>query len=199
MNFAKYIPNVVEYEVFKKYKGFIMKSTILFSLMLAFLFFGCEPKKQFLTQQELEVEKEKIKNVIIAFNKASEDEDFGKMVEYLSDEVTFFGTDSSEVMKTFAEYKKAIDQQWQVYDKITYGDLKDATIFIDQMGTLATIFYGTRANVTKDGITNDYYIRGARVLEKHDNKWLIQGGLTGIVRTYDKDVNPVKVDSSATK
>lgn len=176
-----------------------MKSTILFSLMLAFLFFGCEPKKQFLTQQELVLEKEKIKNVIIAFNKASENEDFGKMVEYLSDEVTFFGTDSAEVMKTFAEYKKAIDQQWQVYDKIAYGELKDVTIFIDQQGSLATIFYGTRAQVTKDGVTNDYYLRGARILGKTGDKWLIQGGLTGIVRTHDKISQQERVDSSATK
>lgn len=162
-----------------------MKSAILFSLLLAFLLSGCEPKKQFLTQQELEIEKEKIKNVITAFNKASEDEDFGKMVEYLSDEVTFFGTDSAEVMSTFAEYKKAIDQQWQVYDKIAYGNLKDVSIFIDQQGTLATIFYGTNAMVTKEGLSNSYYIRGARVLEKKDEKWLIKGGLTGIVRTQN--------------
>jgi len=176
-----------------------MKSTVLFSLMLAFLFFGCEPKKEYLTQQQLDIEKDKIKNVIIAFNKASEDEDFGKMVEYLSDEVTFFGTDSSEVMKTFAEYKKAIDQQWQVYDKISYSDLKDVTIFIDQYGSLATIFYGANARVTKEGTTNDYYLRGARVLEKNEDKWLIKGGLTGIVRTYEKIDNTKTVDSLNTK
>lgn len=162
-----------------------MKSALLFSLLMAVLFFGCEPKKQFLTQQEIVVEKEKIKNVIIAFNKASGEENFGKMVEYLSDEVTFFGTDSAEVMKTFAEYKKAIDQQWQVYDKIAYGNLIDETIFIDQQGTLATIFYGTTASVTQQGITNNFYLRGARVLEKKDDKWLIKGGLTGIVRTME--------------
>ena len=95
-----------------------MKNLLLLSIIFIFFLSSCEQKKKYLTPQELEAEKEKIKLDIQNFNQASEDEDFGKMVEYLSDEVTFFGTDSSEIIKTFAEYKKAIDQQWQIYDRI---------------------------------------------------------------------------------
>ncbi|HRP01846.1 MAG TPA: nuclear transport factor 2 family protein [Candidatus Kapabacteria bacterium] len=176
----------------------MIRIILLFSAFLAILISGCEPKNQFLSHQEIETEKENIKNVIISFNKASEEEDFSKMIEYLSDEVTFYGTDSAEVLKSFAEYKKAIDEQWQVYDKISYGNLEDVTIFIDQQGTLATIFYGTNAKVTKSGVTNDFYLRGARVLNKVANKWLIEGGLTGIVRTENPH-NTAKTDTLIAK
>jgi len=163
-----------------------MKNLLLLSIIFIFFLSSCEQKKKYLTPQELEAEKEKIKLVIQNFNQASEDEDFGKMVEYLSDEVTFFGTDSSEIIKTFAEYKKAIDQQWQIYDRIHYSDLNDVTVFIDREGSLATIFYGSSASVLKQGITKEYYLRGARILEKKDDKWLIVGGLTGIVRSSNE-------------
>lgn len=163
-----------------------MKSIILFSFLFVLMLYGCGQKAEFLTQQEIDVEKENVKKVIIDFNKANDERDFGKMIEYLSDEVIFFGTDSSEVFKTFAEYKKAIDQQWKEYEKIIYGDLQDFTIFIDPQGNLATIFYGTNATVTKQGQTSYLYLRVSRVLEKKDNKWLIKGGLTGIVRNYNQ-------------
>ncbi len=158
-----------------------MKKNLLLVLFLI-LMVSCQPNKKVITDQEIEAEKVKIRKVIENFNIASETKDFGRMVEYLGDEVTFFGTDSAEIIKTFAEYKKAIDQQWQVYDKIKYGELHDVKIFINRETNLATIFYGTNAEVTRSGITKNYYIRGARVLEKKENRWLIVGGLTGIVR-----------------
>lgn len=156
---------------------------ILLTIVTIILVVSCEPKKKVITDQDLELEKDKIIKVIENFNLASESKDFGRMVEFLGDEVTFFGTDSAEIIKTFAEYKKAIDQQWQVYEKIKYGDLHDVKVFINREANLATIFYGTNAEVTRSGDTKNYYIRGARVLEKKENRWLIVGGLTGIVRS----------------
>lgn len=165
-------------------------------MLVAIALSGCEPKKKFLTPEELDLEKEKIKMVIDKFNEASHEKNFGKMVEFLDDEVIFFGTDSSEIIKTFADYKKAIDQQWQVYDKITYSDLNDVSVFIDQEATTATIFYGTNAEVVKSGISNNFYLRGARVLKKKNNKWLIVGGLTGIVRSESHEPNNAVPDTT---
>jgi ketosteroid isomerase-like protein len=174
-----------------------MKNFLLILLLFGFVLGSCEPKKKYLSPQELELEKDKIKTVIEAFNNASEEKNFGKMVEYLDDEVIFFGTDSSEVIKTFADYKKAIDKQWQVYDRINYGELRDATIFIDDQATLATIFYGTNAEIINSGNTNNYYLRGARILKKKNDKWLIVGGLTGIVRSTAEELNRrIQTDST---
>jgi ketosteroid isomerase-like protein len=174
-----------------------MKNFLLIVFLFSLILGSCEPKKKYLSPQELELEKDKIKTVIEAFNNASEEKNFGKMVEYLDDEVIFFGTDSSEVIKTFADYKKAIDKQWQVYDRINYSDLRDVSIFIDDEANLATIFYGTNADVVKEGISNNYYLRGARILKKKNDKWLIVGGLTGIVRSaVEKSNNIVETDST---
>ena len=170
-----------------------MKNFLLIVLLFGLILGSCEPKKKYLSPQELELEKDKIKTVIQAFNNASEEKNFGKMVEYLDDEVIFFGTDSSEVIKTFADYKKAIDKQWQVYDRINYSDLRDVSIFIDDQASLATIFYGTNSEIVSSGNKYNYYLRGARILKKKNDKWLIVGGLTGIVRsTADelKHLNP---------
>jgi ketosteroid isomerase-like protein len=166
-----------------------MKNFLLIVFVISFILGSCEPKNKYLSQQELDLEKDKIKTVIQFFNNASEEKNFGKMVEYLDDNVIFFGTDSSEIIQTFADYKKAIDKQWQVYEKINYSELRDVSIFVDDAASIATIFYGTNADVTKSGITNSYYLRGARILKKKNDKWLIVGGLTGIVRSTHEEVN----------
>lgn len=168
-----------------------MRNSLLVLFIFALIFSSCEQPKKFLSDHELLQEKEKVKSTIETFHKVSEEKDFSKMVNFLSDEVIFFGTDSTEVFKTFAEYKRAIDEQNRVYDKIEYSSLQDEAIFIDPDGQLATIFYGTYATTYKAGIKEIFYLRGARVLEKKEDKWLIKGGLTGIVRSQQPHTDVV--------
>ncbi len=160
-----------------------MKALFLPIFVLIFGLAACAPEKDFLSPLELENEKTLIKDVMEDYNRASEEKSFGRIVETLADEVIFFGTDSSEVIKTFADFKKAIEKQWQEYDAVSYGELRDISIQMDDQATLATIIYGVNAVYTRNGVNQDYYLRIARILKKKNHKWLIVSGIVGIVRS----------------
>jgi ketosteroid isomerase-like protein len=155
-------------------------------ILIASFFLACQPKPKFLSPLEIQNEKEKVQKVIVDFHKALEDKNFGKLVETLADEVIFFGTDSSEIIKTFADFKMAIDQQWKDYDRIDYGELRDVSIQMDDNASLASIIYGTNAEITKGGVAVEYYLRIARILRKKNDRWLIVSGIVGIVRTDEE-------------
>ncbi|GAB1372455.1 hypothetical protein MASR1M45_25170 [Candidatus Kapaibacterium sp.] len=162
-----------------------MIRNLLIAITTLLLIASCGPKKTYLTPLEIENEKNAVKQVMNDYHRAFEKKDFGKVVETLADEVIFFGTDSSEVYKTFADFKKAIEKQWQYYDRIRYGDIVDESIQMDDNGTIATIIYGVKAEYIKGDSTQSYYLRISRVLKKKNNKWLLAGGLVGIVREDD--------------
>lgn len=155
-------------------------------ILIASFFVACQPKPKFLSPVEIQNEKDKVQNVIVDFHVALEEKNFGKLVETLADEVIFFGTDSSEIIKTFADFKMAIDKQWKDYDQIDYGELRDVSIQMDDNATLASIIYGTNAVITKKGVSVEYYLRIARILRKKSDRWLIVSGIVGIVRTDDE-------------
>jgi ketosteroid isomerase-like protein len=162
---------------------------MLLLLSAIILLSACGPKKEYLSPLEIETEKKAVESVMVDYHKAFEKKDFAKVVETLADEVIFFGTDSSEVLKTFADFKKAIEKQWEYYDRIQYGPLKDVSIQMDDNGTIASIIYGVNADFLKDNINNNYYLRIARILKKKNNKWLIVSGIVGIVREDDPHYN----------
>lgn len=159
-----------------------MKNYLLISIFALVCLGSCSPKNETLTDEQRKDEEGKITQVVLAYNKAVEEKNFGNLVETLADEVIFFGTDSSEIIKTFADFKKSMEKQWQQYDKVIYGEIKDASFQIDESATLATIIYGVNADITAGGVVEHYYLRAARVLLKQDNKWVIKSGIMGIVR-----------------
>ena len=156
---------------------------IIFILMI-FIFASCCPEPEELSPEELAKEKEAVINVNEAYNIASENEDFSAMVKTLADEVFFFGTDSSEVIKTFSEFKKAILRQWEVYDKMDYGEMHDISIQMDNHASFASIIFGVPCELSQKGKTERLYLRIARTLKKNDKaKWVIVSGIVGIARS----------------
>lgn len=177
-----------------------MKKFLLLSLSLILFLSSCQPNKKIMTPEQIEAEKAAIVKVMEDYHQASTDKDFGAVVSCLADEVIFFGTDSSEIIKTFAEFKTAIQKQWQEYDKIKYGPLNDVSIKMDKDAMLASIIFGVSADVEKDGIHTIYYLRVSRTLEKKDGKWFIVSGIMGIVRTSPDNIaavpEPITQDST---
>ncbi len=152
-------------------------------LLLTAILFSCSSNEPvYLSQSELEKEKEKIKEVVQAYNQASENKNFAELVKTLHDEVIFFGTDSVEVIRTFADFKTAMEEQWEKFEKIDYGNITDVTIMMDDLGTMASIYFGVPCDITLNGITKHYYLRGHRTLKKNiKNNWVITSGLLSIV------------------
>lgn len=176
-----------------------MRQLLLAISTITLLLISCEPEPKFLSQEQIEIEKQAIIKVNEDYHKASENKDFAGIVETLGDEVTFFGTDSAEVIESFSEFKESIRKQWRNYDHIKYGKMQEIHIDMDNQGTKATIFFGIPTEVTRNEITNRYFIRGARAMHKNDDKWFIVSGLMSIARTPMEEAVDYNLNKDSTK
>jgi ketosteroid isomerase-like protein len=144
---------------------------------------ACGPdKNDILSTEQLAKEKERVIEVVKDYNKAYESESFSGIIETLSEDVVFFGSDSSEVIRSLSDFKKMIQTQWGTY-KIKYGNMFDTWVQMDSRGTLASVIFGIPATVKiNNGAEVPFFFRVARTLKKQDNRWVIVSGIVGITQ-----------------
>jgi len=155
----------------------------LILLFFTVLLFGCsEDKGKTLSYDQLEKEKEAIKNVITSYNDAFHNKNFSPIVDLMSKDVIFFSSDSTEIIKSIVDYKGAIEAEWAMYDRVDYGDILDFSIFVDDRATIASVIYGLPATYHYNGSTQKVFLRYARTLKKESGKWVIISGIVGVSR-----------------
>lgn len=169
---------------------------LLFSLIVSLIIVSCCPEPKELTEDEVNMEKQAVINVVKAYNKAVEEKNFSKIVPTLAGEVIFFGTDSSEVIKTFADFKKQMMAQWNEYDNLIYGELADVSIQMDKNASFASIIFGLPVTITKGENTIELYLRVARTLKKEKEVWVIVSGIVGAARP-DNTLKQLDVQSES--
>ncbi|MCX7735474.1 MAG: nuclear transport factor 2 family protein [Candidatus Kapabacteria bacterium] len=168
-----------------------MLKYLLFISISFILVYSCGPRPDELTTAEMAKEKEDIIATIKAFNKAMEEERFEGLVPYLSEDVIFFGTDSSEIIKSLSDFKKAITEQFNAVESLSYGEMSDISIQMDSRGTFASIIYGvpTTYKMVGSNAPESYFFRVNRTLKKEGGKWVIVSGIVSIART-GKPIQP---------
>ncbi len=162
----------------------MLKKLLVFLFVVSlFLPLGCGggPEEKVLTIKDIEREKAAIVDVIKAYDKAAEEKNFSKMVETLASNVIFFGTDSSEVIKTFADYRKKMLEQWKEFDSMKYGEPQDVSIQMDDNATWASIIFGVPFQVKIGDDSANLFLRVQRTLKKEKGKWVIVSGIVGFV------------------
>ncbi len=160
-----------------------MKKLFYLLIITIFILPSCQTEQKYLTIEEIKKEETEILKVLVAYNKASEDKNFAELLKTLADSVVFFGSDQGEVIKTFADYKEAIQKQWEEYEYTKYGDITDLFIAMDNRATLASVIYGVPLQAKlKNGINEEVFLRVSRTLRKQNDKWVIVSGITSIPR-----------------
>ncbi|MGB9771060.1 MAG: nuclear transport factor 2 family protein [Candidatus Kapaibacteriota bacterium] len=158
-----------------------MKYFLLF--LLTFILLSCSTSEEQLSTEEEVREKEKIVELLKAYNKAYERKNFSEMVRYLANDLTFFGSDSGETVKSLSEFKVAIENQWKDIDSMKYGDMVDIYILMDSKGKIASAIYGVPLQLWSNGKSVNLFLRVARTLKKEGGNWVITSGITGITRS----------------
>ncbi|MGB9702810.1 MAG: nuclear transport factor 2 family protein [Candidatus Kapaibacteriota bacterium] len=152
-------------------------------ILITILFItSCQPEPKYLTADDIKKEENEIIKVVTAYNKASENKNFAELLKTLADSVVFFGSDQGEVIKTFADYKAAIQKQWDEYEFTKYGDITDVFITMDKNATLASIIYGVELDAKRGNLEEHIFLRASRTLRKQNDKWVIVSGITSIPR-----------------
>jgi hypothetical protein len=155
-----------------------MKSMILLFAMLIIIT-ACAPKEKELTPDQIAKEKQAIVKVMKEYNDATESKSWSRLVETLASEVRFYGTDSSEVINTFDEYKEKIITQWNLFDQQKYGEMTNINIEMDPNASFASIIYGIPFDVTIGQRVAHLFLRIQRTLKKENDKWVIVSGIVG--------------------
>lgn len=153
----------------------------LFLLLISIIIISCGPEKEELTSADYEKEKQEIIKVMEQYTHAVENKNFSELIETLATEVIFFGTDSSEVIRTFPDFKMKMEEQWKTFDKMDYGDMYDISIQMDDRATWASIIYGSPLTITLNGNSVKLFVRIARTLKKEKDRWVIVSGIVGNV------------------
>ncbi len=150
-------------------------------LILTFLFSCTGSDEQLSTEEEIK-EKEKVVEVLKAYNYAYQKKNFSEMVRYLANDLTFFGSDSGETVKSLTEFKIAIEKQWEDVDSMKFGEMSDIYILMDSRGRIASAIYGVPLQIWSGGKGVTLFLRIARTLKKEGGNWVIASGITGITR-----------------
>lgn len=154
---------------------------ILFMSALIYLT-SCSTDQRELTADQKKIEEAEIIKVIEANNDASENKNFAELLKTLADSVAFFGTDQNETIKTFADYKVAIQKQWEAYEYTKFSNITDPFITMDKNATVASIIYGVELEAKSNGNIEKVFLRVSRNLLKQDGHWVIASGITSIPR-----------------
>lgn len=148
------------------------------------LLFSCSGRdNQELNSQQLEAEKAKVMETIKDYNDAYQNKSFANIIELLSEDVVFFGTDPSEVIRSLSEFKAMIQEQWKHYD-IKYGEISDPLVIIDDRATVASVVFGIPGTIKTNNSPEqqEVFFRIARTLKKEGRKWVICSGIVGIAK-----------------
>ncbi len=145
------------------------KFLLLLLLVSGFLFVSYGPGEHQGVPIEVKLKEEQaVWDVIEKYNNAYANKDFAGLVDYMSQDVVFFGTDSAEVIKSLAEYKEAMEKQWEQYDSMVFGKIEESEKFLqmDRNATLASVLFGAPLFLTVDGVENRVFVRVHRTLKK---------------------------------
>ena len=167
-----------------------MKRFLLFIIPLLTIL-SCMQKQE---QEPIDYDQEKkdVLSVIEAYHHAAEDESFMKIEETLADEVIFFGTDSSEVIKSRNDFKTTMQEQWKSY-QVNYGPVVDQIIEMDNKAKIATVLYGISMEVFINDTTSfKLFTRNAKVLKKENKQWKISHGVVGLAGFDEQYIEFIK-------
>ena len=152
----------------------------LLVLFVASFIFACTPEPKELSNEELSKEKSEVVNLIKNYNKANEEENFSKIVDMVSKDIIFFGTDSGEVIKDIPSFKKALTNQWELFD-FKYGEMIEIDVQMDKNATFASAIFGIPTDLKVKDKTFHLFLRIARTLKKENSKWVIVSGVVSMV------------------
>jgi ketosteroid isomerase-like protein len=153
---------------------------LFFAILIVFS--SCQTEQRSMTTDDIKKEENQIIKVVEDYNKASEDKNFAELLKTLADSVVFFGSDEGEIIKTFADYKAAIQKQWDEYESMKYGDITDVFIVMDKNATLASIIYGVNVQTKRGNAIENVFLRASRTMKKQNDKWVIVSGINSIPR-----------------
>lgn len=141
---------------------------------------GCSNKK--FTDDQKNSEKEKIKTRIETFIAAYENKDMSAVISMLSasNSFFFFGSDVAEKNYNISDFQNQMDHDWQLFDKIDFGQIRNESIIISDSGDLAVAIYEIPVSASVGNSLSKFVLRMTNTFIKENGIWLLVQGMSSI-------------------
>jgi ketosteroid isomerase-like protein len=159
------------YQVMKLLAGF---------LLITSFFYGCSDSN--LTNDQKNGEKEKIKTRIEAFVNAYEKKDMNTVIAMLSTSNSFFflGSDIAEKNYNISDFQNQMDHDWELFDNIDFGQIRNESIIISDSGDLAVAIYEIPVSADVGGSAAKFVLRMTNTFVKEKGMWQLVQGMASI-------------------
>ena len=145
----------------------------IFLILLSALLFGCGSKEQKQETNKVDLDSAR-HNIIVAinnFNLAYIKKDWNAMNKLLSGTVHMFGTDSSAIINSVADYEKQLNKEWEKYDQVKISYPNYLFIEMDKDAELANAIYQVFFVSVKNGKSSQKILRFSDTYKKENGEW----------------------------
>jgi ketosteroid isomerase-like protein len=154
--------------------------TIFILILAAVLNAGCNENNS--PDNQNNSAKNQIRTRIERFLAAYESKDMNALVKMLSTskEFLYFGSDIAEVNQSTADFQNQIDQDWKLFDKISFGEIRNLSIRISSAGDLAAAVYEIPVAADINGIQTKFMMRMSQIFLNENGLWQLVQGMSSI-------------------
>ncbi|PYX22536.1 MAG: hypothetical protein DMG87_07445 [Acidobacteria bacterium] len=128
--------------------------------------------------QNLDRDKAEVFRTSVRFWQAYERKDLATMSEMLtkSSDLTFFGSDAAEVVRTRSEWETLMRNDWQLFETTRFGEPRNLAIQISDNGKVGSIVYEVPDISLVEGKSIESLDRFAMTMRKEGDAWRIVQG-----------------------
>jgi ketosteroid isomerase-like protein len=149
-------------------------------LIIVFLLTGCNNPS--LTADQKNNEKEKIKTRIESYISAYEKKDMKGVISMLSSSSSFlfYGSDVAEKNYNLSDFQVQLEQDWNLFDSIDFGELRNFSIIISDNGDLAVAIYEAPVTLNIRNAVSKITLRMTNTFTKENSVWQLVQGMASI-------------------
>ena len=131
---------------------------------------------------EVDRDRAEVVATVIRFWQAYERKDLAALSNLLTtaDDFTFFGSDAAEVVKTRPGWEELMQNDWQLFETIRFGEPRNIAVQISADKQLASIVYEVTDISLVEGKNIESLDRFAITMRKEGGAWRIVEGMTAV-------------------
>ena len=154
---------------------------------------GCVNQNKF-SEDQKNVEKEKLKSRIQSFFLAYENKNMDEIISMLSssDDFFYFGSDVSEIGGSKAKFQNQMDMDWKLFNKVKFGEIKNNSIFISDDGSFASSMLEIPFNVVISDNPSSFIFRVSLTFTNESGVWRIVQALFSVPSVGQSSVELVQ-------
>jgi|GEM_PF-5911336 len=166
----------------------LIKIIITFSIIA-----GCNHDE--ISDEQRKSETEKIRTRIETFTAAYEKKDMNALIALLSSSNSFYflGSDVAEKNFNISDFRNQIDHDWELFDSINFGQIRNESIIIADSDDLAVAIYEIPVLSKVGNSHSKFVMRMTNTFVKENGVWQLIQGMVAIPSVGESSAELIKM------